>query len=103
MVQKIINIVKDRTGADPMAKNRKQENVEARRITIYLLHTIMNMSDSDISKIMGIDRTACIHHTKKARNWRRLYPSYKAKLDEYERSFMPDSVEDYLPLSQIVA
>lgn len=76
---------------DLISKSRKKPLVMARRLFMNILSENFekdNMTHSDISGIVGRDRTSFIHNRKEHQNEYSRYKSYKQDYDAFKKDFI---------------
>ena len=74
-----------------ISKSRKKPLVMARRLFMNILAETFekdNMTHSDISEIVGRDRTSFIHNRKEHQNEYSRYKSYKEDYDSFKKDFI---------------
>lgn len=74
-----------------ISKSRKKKLVAARKLfmnLLYELYEIDNMTHTDISKIINLDRTSFIHHRNTHLNEYDRYKDYKRDYDGFKKEFI---------------
>ena len=70
---------------DVLSKNRKRDIVKARAVSMYLMHTISNMSLRGIGKYFGnMDHTSATYLVNKIKGEAEIYPDMQEDLANLE-------------------
>ena len=92
-IQKLFELIETKYSIakeELISKSRKKKLVAARKLfmnLLYELYEIDNMTHTDISKIINLDRTSFIHHRNAHLNEYDRYKDYKRDYDCFKKEF----------------